>query len=184
MKLVLGLNPGYCLRRSVGQLQAAMCVRANCLNLWDADCQNKPTPKCKQKIWLPTHLWFVTKSWHRQWRQTSCPNCRCQKQHPYQHPYHAGQESNRSCQVQSKFVLRAEDLVAYSCELRICHGDAAATMVRKSAAFKEAPPIKPPSMSFCASKLAALAAFILPPYSKAIRSGWELAAPNCARNKA
>lgn len=37
------------------------------------------------------------------------------------------------------------------------------TICRKSAALSDAPPIKPPSISGCASKMAALAAFMLPP---------------------
>ena len=39
----------------------------------------------------------------------------------------------------------------------------AAMMAKNSAAFSDAPPIRPPSMSGCASSSAALAAFMLPP---------------------
>ena len=178
------LNQGCCRPHWAGPSQEAMCALASCLSLWDANCQSKPTPRCRQKIPPPMQPWFETKSWPLRWHQTNCPNCHCQTPRPCQRPCRAGQESVRSCQALTALGPTAKDLVAYSCELRKSHVDAAATMDKKSTAFKEAPPIKPPSISFCASKLAALAAFMLPPYNKGMRCDCSVAALSCARSNA
>ena len=61
---------------------------------------------------------------------------------------------------------------------------ASAIIFKKSRALRAAPPIRPPSISGCASKVAALAAFMLPPYKILIRANWSVAALSCARRTA
>ena len=52
--------------------------------------------------------------------------------------------------------------------------DAAATMMEKSSALSDAPPIRPPSISGCAMRPAQFLAFMLPPYWMRVASATAL----------
>jgi len=83
-----------------------------------------------------------------------------------------------------KFVSERSEVWTRPPGLGIERQAPARQIATKSAAFSEAPPMSPPSMSGCANRAAALSGLTLPPYSSFMTSACAVAARSCARNMA
>ena len=99
------------------------------------------------------------------WRRTGCPRRRCRTPRPCRRPCRAASAPGRSCRAPPASARRATRVEQTFIRSTPCldrraarQRGRAAMICRNSAAFSDAPPTRPPSMSGCASRLAALAA--------------------------